>query len=64
MSANLEVSCDGWDCHQGISIEYIDDIDRSLADSGWHDDPDTVDQHYCPKCWVECKKENPDWEDE
>lgn len=65
MSANTNISCDGWNCFTNFDVDYPDeDIDSQVLEAGWHLDPETQDFHYCNSCWKQILEENPEWDDQ
>lgn len=60
MTIKIQLKCDatrkGIICHNSIELWGIP-TDKDIHGAGWHEDPDSPDDHYCPKCWPSIKKE-------
>lgn len=55
MTVRITVLCDARGCSREVEIDY--DSDKYITRLGWHLDPLSDGQHYCPKCWPKVEKE-------
>ena len=56
MTIKVTLECDARNCHNSIEL-YDMPSDRDIHGAGWHEHPDSPEDHYCDKCWPIVKKE-------